>query len=193
MPERAYDVRMRYAIVIILMAGCALLSGLPVHCQSPKCDPSLGLSKMEHMPPKGRLQEVGSPQARRIIQLNKGAIPQLIACLTNETKTKEPIEDYWPATTVGDIAFLFLCDLFTDSSWQHSTIDGVVNWKTLEIEYPNEPAFTAWYSFVEKHGRKYVQEVWSKKWKEEEQAIFWDEKEQCFKIDPHATRKNDRP
>ena len=76
------------------------------------------------MPPQGRLQDVGSPQATRIIELNKKAVPLLIACLTDEAKTMKPIEDYWPAITVGDIAFFFLCDLFTDSSWQHSTIDG---------------------------------------------------------------------
>jgi hypothetical protein len=48
-------------------------------------------------------------------------------------------------TTVGDITFFFLCDLFTDSSWQHSTIDGVVNWTTLEAECPHAPASYAWF------------------------------------------------
>jgi len=116
----------------------AFVLGLPANGQPvlSKCDLFLGLSKIEHMPPKGRLQDVGSPHAARIIELNKKAIPLLIACLTDETRTKKPIEDYWPVTTVGDIAFFFLCDLFTDSSWQHSTIDGVVGWQTLEKTLP---------------------------------------------------------
>jgi hypothetical protein len=185
---------MRHLKIILLIAGYWLLIGLPADGQSiaSKCDPSLGLAKMEHQPPKGRLQDAGSLQAQNIVRLNKKAIPLLIGCLTDETKTKEPVEDYWGLTTVGDAAFLFLCDLFTDSSWQHSTIDGVVNWTTLEAEYPHAPSAYAWYSYVRKHGRKYVQNVWYKRWKEEEQAIFWDEKEQCFKIGPHAAQQKNQ-
>lgn len=154
-----------------------------------RCDPSLRLSKMEHMPPKGRLQEFNSPQAKRILELRKSAISLLIACLTDETQTKESIEDYWPVTTVGDIAFFFLCALFTDSSWKHSTITGVINWETLQREYSHEPSSNAWYRCLEKHGRKHVQDVWYKRWKEEEHAISWDAKEQCFRIDPKAPEK----
>jgi hypothetical protein len=85
-------------------------------------------------------------------------------------------------TTVGDIGFFFLCDLFTDSSWQHSTIDAVVNWKTLEAEYPQQAAFNAWYSYLKKHGRKHVQDVWYKRWNEVEPTVAWDAKEQCFVV-----------
>jgi hypothetical protein len=125
--------------------------------------------------------------------LGKQAIPMLIACLTDETKTKEPIEDYWGVTTVGDIAFFYLCDLFTDSTWEHSTIDGVVTWKVLESEYPGAAAFTSWDEFVKKHGRRYVQNEWSKKWEEDKALIFWDGKEQCFKIAPKASQSNAHP
>ena len=178
---------------VILMAGYGLLFTLPLQGQSRtvKCDTSLGLA---HLAPtlqaKGRLQDLGAPQTMHILELKKKAIPLLIGCLTDDTRTKEPIEDFWPVTTVGDIAFIYLCDLFTDSTWEHSTIDGVVNWKTLETEYPNEPSWNAWYSFVKKHGRKHVQDVWSNKWKDEGPAIFWDDKEKCFKIGPHSTQKN---
>src|SRR5579863_4330575 len=137
---------------------------------------------MKHTQPKGRLQDAGAPQTIHLVELGKKAIPMLIACLTDETKTREPIEDFWPVTTVGDIAFFYLCDLFTDSTWAHTTIDGVVNWKTVEAEYPNAPSSTAWYEFVRKHGRRYVQNSWSKKWDEVGSSISWDSKEQCFKI-----------
>lgn len=137
---------------------------------------------MQHTPPKGRLQDAGAPQTVHILELGNKAIPMLIACLTDETKTKEPIEDFWPATAVGDIAFFYLCDLFTDSTWEHSTIDGVINWKTVESEYPNEAAWTSWSEFVKKHGRKYIQNSWTKRWRAEQSVIFWDAKEQCFKI-----------
>jgi hypothetical protein len=108
----------------------------------------LGLADMQHTAAKGRLQEAGAPQTRHILELGKKAIPLLIGCLRDDTRTKEPIEDFWPVTTVGDIAFFYLCDLFTDSTWEHSTIDGVVTWKTLEAEYPRSPSWTAWYEFV---------------------------------------------
>src|SRR6266850_478155 len=174
---------MRRLKTVVLIAGCALLFALPIHAQSraAKCDPSLSLAGMGHTQSKGRLQDAGAPQTRHIVALGT-AIPLLIACLRDETKTKESVVDFWPTTPVGDIAFFYLCDLFTDSTLEHSTVDGVVTWKTLEAEYPDPPSWTAWYKFVEKHGRRYVQNAWTKKWKEEESAIFWDEKEQCLKI-----------
>jgi hypothetical protein len=183
---------MRRLKTVILIAGCALLFALPLRAQSrgAKCERSLDLANMQHTSPKGRLQEVGAPQTRHILELGKKAIPLLIACLTDQTRTKEPIEDFWPITTVGDIAFFYLCDLFTDSMREHSTIDGVVTWKTLKAEYPGSPSWTAWYEFVKKHSRRYVQNVWSQKWKKEEAAIFWDDKEQCFKIGRQATQEN---
>ena len=63
----------------------------------------------------------------------------------------------------------------------------------MEAEYPNEPSWTAWYSFVKKFGRKHVQNVWANKLKEEGGAIFWDDKEKCFKVGPRSTQKNDHP
>ena len=180
----------------ILIAGYGLLSALPLHGQSRtvKCDSSLGLANMAYtVHYKGRLQDAGAPETMHILGLKKKAIPLLIGCLTDETRTKEPIANFWPVTTVSDIAFFYLCDLFTDSTWEHSTIDGVVNWKAVETEYPNEPSWTAWYSFAKKYGRKHVQKVWANKWKEEGSAIFWDDKEKCFKIGSHSTQKNDHP
>ena len=104
---------MRRLKTVILIAGCVLLFVLPLRAQSrgAKCEPSLDLANMQHTPPKGRLQEAGAPQTKHILELGKKAIPLLIACLTDQTRTKEPIEDFWPVTTVGDIAFFYLCDL----------------------------------------------------------------------------------
>jgi hypothetical protein len=175
---------MRILKAVLTIAGCVFLFAFPLGAQSRdmKCDPSLGLVDMGHIPAKGRLQEAGAPQTRHIIALGKKAIPLLIACLPDETATKESVMDFWPTTTVGDIAFFYLCDLFLDSTWQHSTIDGVVTFQTVAAESPGSPAWNAWYTFVEKHGRRYIQNAWTKKWKKDGSAIVWDEKEQCFKI-----------
>jgi hypothetical protein len=181
---------MRILNTAFFVAAFACLSAFPIQAQSKvsKCDPSLDLVHTPYMNAKGRLQEAGAPQTKHIVALGNKAIPILIACITDETRTKEPIVDYWPVTTVGDIAFFYLCDLFTDSSWDHSTINGVVNWKTLQDEYPGSAAFTAWHEFVKKHGRRYVQAEWIKKWKEVQSSVFWDAKEQCFKIGRSATQ-----
>jgi hypothetical protein len=147
---------------------------------------------MKHTMPKGRLQDAGASQTAHIIELGTKAVPMLIACLTDQTRSKEPIEDFWPVTTAGDIAFFYLCDLFTDSTWDHSTIDGVVNWMTVDAEYPDSPAWMAWHEFVKKHGRRYVQNSWYKKWKEEQSNLFWDAKEQCFKVRHPVTQIRNR-
>jgi hypothetical protein len=121
-------------ITIIMLFGYVSFFAPPLRAQSgtTKCDPSLRLAQMKHTMPKGRLQDAGASQTAHIIELGTKAVPMLIACLTDETRTKEPIEDFWPVTRVGDIAFFYLCDLFTDSTWDHSTIDGVVNWMTVD-------------------------------------------------------------
>jgi hypothetical protein len=170
--------------------GLFLFLGLTVNAQSTTsiCDPSLGLSEMKNMPPKGRFQDTGSLQAKRIIELNKKAIPLLIACLTDESYTENPVKDDWPATTFGAIAFFFLCDLFTDSK-QHTTIDGVVNWQTLKVEFPNETAYKSWSSYLKKHGgRDQLQSVWSKRWEQIKGDVVWDQKEKCFKVGAKAAR-----
>jgi hypothetical protein len=176
---------MRILKTVLIITGYAFLFVFPLQAQSrvTKCDHSLGLAHIGLIPFKGRLQDAGSRQTRHIVALGKKAIPLLIACLTDETRTKKSVLDFWPSTSVGDIAFFYLCDLFTDSTWEHSTIDGVVTWKTVYAESsPDAPAWNAWYDFVDKHGRKYLQDAWSKKWKEVEPGIVWDEKEQCFKV-----------
>lgn len=174
---------MRRLCLLFSLAGLIFVaSQLQAQPRIAKCDPSLGLAQMQHTPPQGRLQENGSPQTLHILALGKSAIPMLIECLTDENRTKEPIEDYWPVTTVGDIAFFYLDDLFTDSTWEHYTVSGVVNWKIVQADYPNAPASEAWYRFLKKHGRRYVQNNWSNKWKEDQSSIFWDAKEQCFRI-----------
>jgi hypothetical protein len=174
----------------LLVSICGMLVALPLKAQAmaTKCGPSLNLAHLQHTEPKGRLQYAGAPQTAHILALGKKASPMLIACLSNETRTRQPIEDYWPATTVDDIAFLYSCDLFTDSTWQHSTSEGVIIWKTLEIESPDSPASASWSELVKKHGRKSIQNAWSKRWTEVEQSVFWDDKEQCFKIAPQTKK-----
>jgi len=62
---------------------------------------------------KGRMQDMPDTKAaRRVLKRGKRAIPALISCLTDESRTKHSVFPFWPETTVGDIAFVFLTDLF---------------------------------------------------------------------------------
>jgi hypothetical protein len=135
---------------------------------------------------KGRMQDMPDTKAaRRVLKRGKRAIPALISCLTDESRTKHSVFPFWPETTVGDIAFVFLTDLFTDSTWQPHTLKGMPGWDTVMSESPSGSAsFQAWDIFVAKHGRKYLQDWWSKTWREKEAAIYWDESERCFKEKP---------
>ena len=144
----------------------------------------LGLPEMQpSIAAKGRMQDVRDTEtARNILSRGKLAIPDLITCLTDAHKTKLPVFQYWAETTVGDIAFVFLTDLFTDSTYEHSTVDGVPSWKLIQAESPEQPAEQAWRKYVAKHGRKHVQKLWQEMWKENESSIYWDDSERCFKV-----------
>ena len=120
--------------------------------------------------------------ARKVLSRGKEAIPELITCLTDTRKTKRPVFQYWSQTTVSDIAFIFLTDLFTDSTWKHPTVNGIPSWASIQAESPDQPAEQAWRSYIAKHSTKYVQEVWQEIWKENESRIYWDDSERCFRV-----------
>ena len=168
----------------VVLTVCSVLIPIQVNAQANRiqCDPSLNLVNLPHANAKSRLQDGWAPQTEHLVRLGKTAIPMLINCWTDETQTKTPIEDYWPATTVGDIAFFYLTDFFTDSSWTHSTVKGLIDWKTVQAAFPNQAAFSAWYRFIKKHGKKYVQNIGSQKWKEIQASAYWDDKDLCFRV-----------
>jgi hypothetical protein len=70
------------------------------------------------------------------------------------------------------------------------TINGVVNWETLKAAYPDSPSSVAWYEFVRKHSRRYVQNNWSEQWRKEQFAVVWDAKQHCFKVSQSATQRD---
>jgi hypothetical protein len=143
----------------------------------------LGLPQMQpSMAAKGRMQDAPDTEAaRNVLSRGKQAIPELITCLTDVRKAKRPVFQYWSETTVGDIAFTFLSDLFTDSTWKRPTAN-ILTWISIQAESPDQPAEQAWRSYIAKHGTKYVQKVWQKMWKENESRIYWDDSERCFRV-----------
>jgi len=130
---------------------------------------------------KGRLQDKDYCDSRmmdQIVAQGKAAIPILISQLTDTRERKEPIYDFWHSSTVGDIASAILNDLFTDSDWTTFTMPGL---DALHYKCEDD-AETCWRRFLEKHGRKFVQEHWQKAWDANKDRIYWDEKACCFRV-----------
>jgi hypothetical protein len=161
-----------------VLAACVLSAGERVE-----------LSKIEHFCPKGRVQDreynPHLPVIDTLIEKGTNAIPLLIEMLSDDTPIDHQIIDYWPSHTVGDIAFVILTDLTTDSSWKTSTIPGA-SWDEVlgrpDTNYFIIPGYYQLQDFKQKHGSKEIQRRWQKVWLEHQAQIYWDPKERCFKL-----------
>jgi|SRR6266478_4913565 len=106
---------------------------------------------------KGRFQDKeyndNSAVVEEIISGGKQSIPVLIEMIPNSTKTDEPVFCFWPETTIGDLAFFMLSDLFLDSSWQHSTVPGASLQELLGPGPKGTPFWEHYRAYLEKHGR----------------------------------------
>src|SRR6202011_4568045 len=126
----------------------------------PKAYPLWAFDEISHTcRAKGRLQDrgyCGSHLMDQIISDGKGAIPVLISQLRDTRPTKEPIYDYWSLTTAGDIAYFILNDLFTDSDWTTFNMPGLESLNEKCDSYAED----LWNRFLNKHGRKFVQNQW---------------------------------
>ena len=132
---------------------------------------------------RGRFQDkeyCNSKVVDQILTLGKDAIPLLISELTDTRKTKHPIYDLWKYTTAGDIANSLLFDLFTASDL---TVTGMPELDRLQMEC-TRPGEACWRKFVQKRGRKFVQDQWRAAWEANKERIYWDDKARCFRLTP---------
>jgi hypothetical protein len=180
-----------------LMASLALfllLGYLPAcgQTKAASCDPRLGLAKMEYVglmkyrwqdakDPEGELNPSVAREMHKILRFGKNAVPLLIACLADESKTQNSIWDYWPEPKVRDVAFDILCDLFSDAM-RKRTLEGAVMWSDVQAESPGQPTRVAWGIYNEKHGTRHVQQVWLTAWEKNKSRIYWDDSANCFKV-----------
>lgn len=145
----------------------------------------IDLSKVGHIHPKGRVQDVDYTQSRVIEDLianGKESIPFLINKLTDETEIEGQVIDFWSDERVGDIAFVILTSFFLDSSWEKPTIKGAEFREFLDCKNPDFSSDYCLYKYIEKYGRKKIKAKWQKIWKENEDKIYWDESERCFRL-----------
>ena len=130
---------------------------------------------------KGRVQDCSGTVMQQILADGKNAIPILISQLTETARTKKQIEDYWGDTRSGDVAFVVLNDLFTDSDLRTFGMPGVPDWSTVQ-KGCNGAAQACWDDFLRKQGRRSVRQAWQRAWNLHKDQIYWDAKAQCFRL-----------
>jgi hypothetical protein len=132
---------------------------------------------------KGRIQDPDYNQSKvvdQIIAAGPEAIPVLIGMITDTKRTKEPIFCFWPYTAIGDIAFTTLTDLFTNPSWDASTIPGA-GWDEM-LGKGDSSGSERLHNFIQKYGRAALQAKWQKIWDAYKSRIYWDSTERCFRL-----------
>jgi hypothetical protein len=131
---------------------------------------------------KGRFQDreyCASPVIDQIVADGKDAIPVLISQITDSRFIAEPVYDYWPRIRTGEFAYFILGDLFTDDTWQKSTMPNLFPAQTCA---PSNPAWVRWGNFRKTHSLKDLQTRWTEFWKAKHEKIYWDNKARCFRL-----------
>jgi hypothetical protein len=130
---------------------------------------------------KGRVQDCSGTVMQQILADGKNAIPLLTSQLTETESAKNEIADYWGDTRSGDVAFVVLNDLFTDSDLHTFRMPGVPDWPTV-MNGCNSTASGCWHIYLRKHGRESIRQAWLRAWNLQKQQIYWDRKAQCFRV-----------
>ena len=132
---------------------------------------------------KGRLQDCPeNPGMKQILARGKDAIPMLIAQLSETGRTKEPVEDFWTYTTSGDVSYMLLNDLFTDSDGRAFHLRGVPDWRVI-LAGCSGCAEVCWRRYVHRHGMVSIQRDWRAAWKQYQSRVVWDPGSRCFRVD----------
>jgi hypothetical protein len=130
---------------------------------------------------KGRVQNCSGTVMQQILADGKNAIPILISQLTETARAQKQIADYWGDTRSGDVAFVVLTDLFTESDGQTFDMPGVPDWPTV-MNGCNSSASGCWYLYLRKHGRESIRQAWLRAWNVHKNQIYWDGKARCFRV-----------
>ena len=158
----------------------------PAAAESKKALSEIDISEIDQIAPKGRVQDKDYNDLEVIDQLianGKESVPFLISKLDDGMVIHHHVIDYVPGeNTVGDVAFVILSDFVTDSTWSRTMIPGADDDSILGKYDPDLPGAERLPRFVEKHGRKPIQQKWEKIWTTYKDRIVWDEKERCFKV-----------
>src|ERR1041385_9306103 len=81
-------------------------------------NPPINLTRIDHISPKGRVQDSEYNRIEvinQLVEMQTQAIPFLIARLDDETPMNHHVMDFWSKVTLAAIALVILTDFFTDS------------------------------------------------------------------------------
>jgi len=133
--------------------------------------------------PKGRIQDnINDPVVAGIVAKRRESIPFLIGRLTSEELYDHRVLDFWPEVREGDIALMFLSDLFTDPSGVKSYLPELC-WDTvLGRSDDDTPAWELVDRYLETHSRAELQDLWQQAYVRHEKEIAWDEDRRFFVI-----------
>jgi hypothetical protein len=142
----------------------------------------IDLSKIGHIAPKGRVQDLEYNQIKiveQLLQHNKDCIPYLIEKLDDETPIPDHVIDYWSSITIGDVALVVLTDFMTDPTGK---TNAGTSWEELfgAKEDPNISAERYLRTQLARHGRRWLKKKWQKIWFEYD--FFWDSQNRYFKL-----------
>jgi len=133
--------------------------------------------------PKGRIQDnTNDAVVAGIVAKRRESIPFLIDRLTSERVYDHRVLDFWPRVREGDIALMFLSDLFTDPSGVMSSLPELC-WDTVLGRSDDDmPAWELVDSYLETHSRADLQALWRQAYVRYEKEISWDEDRRFFVI-----------
>lgn len=165
-------------LIALVMAFTFVLAG-----QNEMTQPKYPLTQInnEGCMAKGRVQDCRGTVMQRILGDGRAAIPVLISQLTETTRTKYEVADYWVDSRSGDVAYIILVDLFTDSDLHTFELPDALDWAAV-MRGCDSTAQGCWDRYLRKHGRRSVQRTWMRAWNLHKDKAYWDNKEQCFRI-----------
>ena len=176
----------RACVITLCLASVASSSAQPVNQKPTKFDLSkLGMvidGEQECNDTGNRLQDFPSPVMDQIIAAGPNAMQILIGLIADRrmAKTKEPLICYWPGMAVGDIAFVLLIDLCTDTG-RRTTVPGA-DWTDLLGPGNDAAAWEQLHGFIKRRGSRALQDRWRVVWNKYRRQVSWDSKERCFKL-----------
>ena len=182
---------MKLPSCIVVGLLCVLSEGQLTSGTAPKPAKPYALSTWSNITcrAKGRFQDreyCASPVVDQIVADGKDAIPVLISQITDSRFIAEPVYDFWPRITAGELSYFILGDLFLDDTWQKSTMPSLFPSQACPA---NDPAWVCWGNFRKAHSLKDLQHRWTDFWKANQNRIYWDNKARCFRLaDARPTR-----
>ena len=173
-----------FGTMLVLLICCPLGTAQPTKNDSNKRAGAYPLAtwKTFSCRAKGRFQDPDYCQSAvmdHIVADGKSAIPVLISQITDASLIAEPVYDYWPCFTVGQLAYLILQDLFTDETWTKSTMPQLFVQEKCDGAIPG---WECWKNFRKTHSMKTLQSRWMKFWNTNQRRIYWDKKGRCFRL-----------